>query len=153
MKNKVIVVVGPTAVGKTKIAIELAKYLTDTYQFVFECLKAIGYFPRKCGKKGIIAELNKIENLDCNILELKNEFFGEKVTVAGLITGQDLINQVKDKGIENLIIPTIMLRPYSECFLDGVTLSEVTEKTGCKIFVIKDIYSTKEFLDLIITKF
>ena len=103
--------------------------------------------------KNIIAELNKIENLDCNILELKNEFFGEKVTVAGLITGQDLINQVKDKGIENLIIPTIMLRPYSECFLDGVTLSEVTEKTGCKIFVIKDIYSTKEFLDLIITKF
>jgi hypothetical protein len=46
-----------------------------------------------------------------------------------------------------------MLRPYSECFLDGITLSEVTEKTGCKIFVIKDIYSTKEFLDLIITKF
>lgn len=102
--------------------------------------------------KNIVSELNKIENLNCNILELKNKFFGENVTVAGLITGRDLINQVKDKNVQNLIIPTIMLRPYSECFLDGITLSEVTEKTGCKIFVIKDIYSTKEFLDLIITK-
>ena len=53
--------------------------LTDTYQFVFECLKAIGYFPRKCGKKGIIAELNNecketiLFRADMDALPIKDE--------------------------------------------------------------------------------
>ena len=97
----------------------------------------------------VIEELNKIENLDCIKLNLKNNFFGENVTVAGLITGNDLINQIKDSGInqstKNLIIPSIMLRPYSEDFLDGKTVKDVECETGMRIFVIKDIYSTAEF--------
>lgn len=99
--------------------------------------------------KNIISELNKIENLNCKIIELKNNFFGENVTVAGLITGNDLIEQTKDKNIKNLIIPSIMLRPYTADFLDGLTVKDVEKATGSKIFVIKDIYSTKEFLKII----
>ena len=99
--------------------------------------------------KNIISELNKIENLNCKIIELKNNFFGENVTVAGLITGNDLIEQTKDKNIKNLIIPSIMLRPYTTDFLDGLTVKDVEKATGSKIFVIKDIYSTKEFLKII----
>ena len=99
--------------------------------------------------KNIISELNKIENLNCKIIELKNNFFGENVTVAGLITGNDLIEQTKDKNIKNLIIPSIMLRPYTTDFLDGLTVKDVEKATGSKLFVIKDIYSTKEFLKII----
>ncbi len=99
--------------------------------------------------KNIISELNKIENLNCKIIELKNNFFGENVTVAGLITGNDLIEQTKDKNIKNLIIPSIMLRPYTMDFLDGLTVKDVEKATGSKLFVIKDIYSTKEFLKII----
>ena len=66
-----------------------------------------------------------------------------------MITGNDLIEQAKNKGIKNLVIPSIMLRPYSNDFLDGLTLDEVQKQVGSKIFVIKDIYSTKEFLDII----
>ena len=99
--------------------------------------------------KNIIGELNKIENLNCKIIELKNNFFGENVTVAGLITGNDLIEQTKDKNIKNLIIPSIMLRPYTTDFLDGLTVKDVEKATGSKLFVIKDIYSTKEFLKII----
>ena len=97
----------------------------------------------------IIEELNKIENLECSLFELKNNFFGENVTVAGLITGKDLVNQLKNEKIENLVIPSIMLRPYSEDFLDGITLTEVQKELNCKIYVIKDIYSTKEFVEII----
>lgn len=97
----------------------------------------------------ILDELNKIENLECSLFELKNNFFGENVTVAGLITGKDLITQLKNEKIDNLVIPSIMLRPYSEDFLDGVTLSEVQKELDCKINVIKDIYSTKEFVEII----
>ena len=97
----------------------------------------------------IIEELNKIENLECSLFELKNHFFGENVTVAGLITGKDLIKQLKSEKIENLVIPSIMLRPYTEDFLDGVTLDDVKRELGCNVYIVKDIYSTKEFIDFI----
>ncbi len=101
----------------------------------------------------IVSELNKIENLSCEILELKNNFFGKNVTVAGLITGKDLINQIKGttlpKNFNKVIIPSIMLKPYSQDFLDNITVDDVEKETGCKILTIEDIYSTKEILDII----
>lgn len=97
----------------------------------------------------VLEELNKIENLECIKLDLKNNFFGDNVTVAGLITGEDLIYQIKQSGIakitKNLVIPSIMLRPYSEDFLDGRTVKDVESETGMRIFIIRDIYSTSEF--------
>lgn len=95
----------------------------------------------------IIDELNKVENLDCEMIELKNSFFGEDVIVAGLITGKDLISQLKGKNIETLVIPSIMLRPYVKDFLDGITVSEVEVALGCKLLVIENIYSVKEIID------
>ena len=64
--------------------------------------KEITFATTDCAKhvmQDIIEELNKIGNLKCNLINLKNNFFGENVTVAGLITGNDLINQLKDKDI------------------------------------------------------
>lgn len=97
----------------------------------------------------IIEELNKIENLSCEITELKNNFFGDKVIVAGLITGSDLINQLKDKNIENLVIPSIMLRPYTKDFLDNVTVEDVEKALNCKVFVVQDVYSSQEFIKIV----
>ena len=114
--------------------------------------KEITFATTDCAKhvmQDIIEELNKIGNLKCNLINLKNNFFGENVTVAGLITGNDLINQLKGKDIENLVIPSIMLRPFSEDFLDNVTVSDVKKALGCNIYIIKDIYSSKEFTDII----
>lgn len=99
--------------------------------------------------KEITKNLNQIQNCHCEIVELKNDFFGSNVTVAGLITGNDLISQLKNKNIETLIIPSIMLRPFSCDFLDNITVEEVQKKLGCKIVVIQDIYSTKEICSLL----
>ncbi len=103
---------------------------------------------------GCIAdELNKVKNLQCSVIELKNNFFGDNVIVAGLITGNDLICQLKEKSkelnIKNVIIPSIMLRPFTEDFLDNVTLKEVEQALECKVFPIKDIYSAREIIDII----
>lgn len=103
---------------------------------------------------GCIAdELNKVKNLQCSVIELKNNFFGDNVIVAGLITGNDLICQLKEKSkelnIKNVIIPSIMLRPFTEDFLDNVTLKEVEQALDCKIFPINDIYSAGEIIDII----
>lgn len=100
--------------------------------------------------KNIIEELNKISNLECEIIELKNSFFGDNVIVAGLITGRDLINSVKNKNIKNLVIPSIMLRPFTQDFLDNITVSQAEEETGAKIHIINDIYSVREILELLV---
>ena len=97
----------------------------------------------------IVEELNKIENLECTIFELTNNFFGANVIVAGLITGKDLISQLQDAEIENLVIPSIMLRPFTQDFLDNVTVQDVEKTLKCKVFPIQDIYSSREFLKLI----
>ncbi len=66
---------------------------------------------------------------------INNVFFGETVTVSGLITGRDLINQLADKPLgERLLISASMLRDSDdEVFLDDVTLAEVSGKLGVPV--------------------
>ena len=102
----------------------------------------------------ITKELNKIENLTVELDIIRSEFFGENITVAGLITATDLISQLaykKDK-IECLVIPSIMLRPSTDLFLDGKSISDIENELNCEIVIIEDIYSTREFIDLIRSK-
>lgn len=94
-------------------------------------------------------KLNKISNLSVDVTPIKSNFWGEQINVAGLICAKDLIEQLKGKTIQNLIIPTVMLRPYSKEFLDGYNILEVEKELNTKIHVIEDIYSTKEIFDLI----
>ncbi len=94
-------------------------------------------------------ELNKIENINLQVLPIKSEFWGKAVNVAGLITAKDLINQIKNKNCKNVIIPSVMLRPYTIEFLDGLNIKDVEKQTKTKIHVIKDVYSVKELFKLL----
>lgn len=98
--------------------------------------------------KEITDRLNKIENFKIETVPVKSSFWGEYINVAGLITGQDILNQLNNKKIKNLIISSIMLRPYSEEFLDGLSIADLECKLNCKIIIIKDTYSTKEIVNL-----
>jgi hypothetical protein len=100
-----------------------------------------------------VKEIN-VENLEFEVLEVKNKFFGKNIDVAGLIVGQDIIETIKNKNIEHLIIPSVMLKKisedYSEEFLDGKTISDIKKiNTNMKIHVIYDNYSFEEFLNII----
>ncbi len=81
----------------------------------------------------IIAKLgesiqDKFPNIKVRVKAIKNEFFGESITVSGLITGQDLIAQVKDDCQEEVVlIPINMLRSGEETLLDDYTVSQVSE--------------------------
>lgn len=94
-------------------------------------------------------ELNKIKNVNISVIPIENEFFGKDVNVAGLITAKDLIEQLKDKCYKDVIIPSVVLRPYTNEFLDGLTVSDIEKELNIKIHVQQDIYSTKEIIDLI----
>jgi len=101
----------------------------------------------------ISGELNKIENLNSSVISVKSNYWGENITVAGLITSQDLIDTVKPFNSSTshpiVIIPSVMLRPFTQDFLDGKTLDYVKSKTGLDFLVINDCYSTKEIVDFV----
>lgn len=94
-------------------------------------------------------ELNKIENLSVGVIPIKSNFWGKDINVAGLICFKDLIDQLKGKDVKNLIIPSIMLRPYSNEFLDGLNITDLENELDCNIYVIKNIYSTEEIFSII----
>ena len=94
-------------------------------------------------------ELNNIENLDVEMVEITSKFWGEDITVAGLISSSDLLNTFEGKNIENLIIPSVMLSPYTNDFIDGMSFKEFKKKIKCRVHVIKDIYSFDEIFNLI----
>ena len=76
----------------------------------------------------------KWDNLKCNVVAVKNNFFGGHINVAGLITATDLEEQLKGKDLgEELLIPSVMLRDGGDMFLDSVTLKELSQKLNIKI--------------------
>ena len=95
----------------------------------------------------ICSKLNKIKNLKAEYVAVKSDYWGENITVAGLITTDDLIKSVKSKQCDYVVIPSVMLRPYSQDFLDGKTLDYVKQQTGKEFFVINNIYSMREFVE------
>ena len=71
------------------------------------------------------------------VYDITNEFFGEQITVAGLITGQDLKNQLKGVNLgEKLLLPCHMLRSGEDVFLDDVTVSELSEYLQIPIEIV-----------------
>ncbi len=97
----------------------------------------------------ISSGLNKIENLTVNAVPVKSTYWGENITVAGLITSEDLINTIKDIESDYIVVPSIMLKQYTNLFLDGASLDDVKEKTGKNIIVFNNNYSVKEVMNLL----
>ena len=125
---------------------ELPKRLAKPFSLTFACSVAA-----KSAFEYISEKLNKIENLEVIVKPVISKYWGSEVTVAGLITSEDLITAVKDIHTDIVTIPSIMLKPYTELFLDGNSLDYVKEKTKKEFFVTRNNYSVKEVVDFIKT--
>ena len=78
------------------------------------------------------AEKNPL--LRARVFPIKNNFFGGKINVSGLVTATDIIEQLKNENLgEELLIPSVMLRAEGDMFLDSVTVDELSERLGIKI--------------------
>lgn len=126
--------------------ITLPKSLKTPSKYVFATSYAA-----KSAVEYIAQDLNKkIKNLEVILAPVKSEYWGRNITVAGLITSDDLINAVKDVDANTVVIPSVMLRPYSEDFLDGKNLDYVKAETGKNFIVLHNNYSIKEFVDKLV---
>ena len=80
---------------------------------------------------------------------IRNDFFGESITVAGLITGQDLKAQLTGQKLgDRLLLPIAMLRNEEDVFLDDMTISQLSEALQVRIDVVKS--SGQDLIDAIL---
>ena len=76
----------------------------------------------------------KVPQLQGHVYPIRNRFFGETITVSGLVTGQDLIAQLKGQELgQRLLIPSNMLRAGESVFLDDVTVADVERELGVTV--------------------
>ena len=76
--------------------------------------------------------------VDIRIKPILNRFFGETVTVSGLITGQDLVAQLKGEEADEILSTESMLREGEAIFLDDMTLDQAQEALGIRITPVPD---------------
>ena len=97
----------------------------------------------------IIAErLNQIENLNIVKVVVESKFFGDDINVSGLIVGSDILSALKNQQNLNIVLPSIMLKPYTTSFLDDITVEDLEKKLNSKIHIIEDPYSVSEIIEL-----
>lgn len=83
------------------------------------------------------------------IYPIRNDFFGEMITVSGLITGQDLMGQLKNKELgERLLIPVNMLKVDEDVFLDDFTVCDAEKTLQVPINIVKS--SGQDLLDAVL---
>ncbi len=78
--------------------------------------------------------VEKLEGELIEIIPIKNNFFGEKITVSGLLTGNDIINQLKSKNLGDiLLLPSSLLKHDEQVLLDDITLKDIERELNIKI--------------------
>lgn len=97
---------------------------TSFSSFLTDCLKKV-----------------RCNNIEFQVLTIINHFFGDSITVAGLVTGKDIINAVLEnllqtKGLTVLLIPDVMLAETKKDFLDGTTPQEIEAALGFPVHIV-----------------
>lgn len=106
----------------------------SAYEFMCEMAKCI---------------MEKCPNVQIDVYKIINNFFGDTITVSGLVTATDIIDQLKDKNLgETLYIPRSMLKADEEIFLDNVTLENLSDIMGLE--VVPCLNEGKDFIDKIL---
>ncbi len=95
------------------------------------------------------AEIMRVsEKINITVYEIKNKFFGESITVSGLLTGRDFYEQLSGKlDCDELLLPSSALRYPELDFLCGMTLAELEEKLGAKVRICEN--DGFDFLDAV----
>ncbi len=116
--------------------------VSDRYEEALNITKTVSMATGKLAYPLIRRLADEIEDnfkgVKINVYEIRNDFFGENITVAGLITGTDLMAQLKGKNLgEKLLLPSTMIRTGEEVFLDDVTLTELENTLQVSVNIVE----------------
>ena len=115
-----------------KMRVEDGDYPEKTGERVVSIATAVAAYPTV---KELVSNLEALcQGLKVNVYKIINNFYGESITVTGLLTGKDIYEQLMDKELgDELIIPENALRQGEETFLCDMTVTELSEKLGVKV--------------------
>ncbi len=83
--------------------------------------------------------LNKKYNMNILVYDIKNDFFGEEITVTGLITGGDIVNQLQNSNLgEKVYICDVMLKSDEDIFLDNMTVEDLKKKIEKEVVILEN---------------
>jgi len=96
--------------------------------------------------KPYVEKFAQLIDTDIMLIPVKNTFFGKSITVTGLLTGKDIIETLKNKTFNYLLVPDVMLRERKDYFLDDITLRDIEKalKVKCVKFtpLLSCLYKT-----------
>lgn len=88
----------------------------------------------------LVKQLNKVENLTVNLAALNSDYWGQEITVTGLLTGEDIVSKLKDKNLgDAILLPSIMLKQHDTVLLDDMKIEEVSKTLSTPIIIINSI--------------
>lgn len=110
---------------------------------------ATGYLAYPYLKRLTDSLKEKFPHTEVDVYPIRNDFFGEMITVSGLVTAQDLIKQLKGRDLgERLLIPCNMLKVDEDIFLDDFTVADVEKTLQLKLNIVKS--SGQDLLDAVL---
>ena len=87
-------------------------------------------------EKLLLTAKEKCDRINGKVIAVENDFFGHTIDVAGLVTGGDIINQLRGRAPGRLLIPEVMLRSGETVFLDDVTVNDVETQLGASVRIV-----------------
>ena len=94
---------------------------------------ATGVDAAPCLRELVALAADKWPTLQAQVVPIRNDFFGETITVSGLVTGGDLIRQLSGVPMDRLLLPINMLRQEGDLFLDDVSVTQVEDALGVPV--------------------
>jgi NifB/MoaA-like Fe-S oxidoreductase len=81
----------------------------------------------------------KVANIEIEVVKIPNKLFGDKITVAGLLTGNDIVGGLENaKLYDELLIPAVSLRNERDIFLDDMSVEELSQKLNIKVTPVEN---------------
>jgi len=88
----------------------------------------------------LVNQLNAVEGLEINLIALNSKYWGQEITVTGLLTGQDLLTSLSGKELgDGILLPSLMLKHDDTKFLDDLTVADVSHQLATPIFPVSDV--------------
>ncbi|BAZ44982.1 FeS-containing oxidoreductase [Chondrocystis sp. NIES-4102] len=88
----------------------------------------------------LLKQLNSVSGLEINLVALNSQYWGQEITVTGLLTGQDLLAGLSGKELgEGILLPSLMLKHDDTKFLDDLTVADVSQQLSTVIFTVSNV--------------
>ncbi|MGK7884673.1 MAG: TIGR03279 family radical SAM protein [Crocosphaera sp.] len=88
----------------------------------------------------LVKKLNNVENLTINLAPLNSDYWGQEITVTGLLTGEDIVSKLKGRDLgDGILLPSIMLKDHDTVFLDDMSVEKVSDYLNSPIIITNSI--------------